>query len=226
VYSCLRTSTSSIEAAQLTATTNRSWGSCIISWMKPWPSSVPRRFDVGTRTSSKNSSRVSLPFMPILSSTRPRRKPARSVSTVSSETPDAASVGSVFAATSTRSAMAPLVTLLDEDRLMRERWPPPPYSSGIEAHSSRASRRRSSREAGRGQRSDVPAWAAEAGDGGETQDPRAAIRPGEPSAPIVTSPVTTTSGPNVQSPCTTNLVASFRLGAPDGKRCSNGPTSL
>ena len=43
--------------------------------MKPWPSAPPRRFSAGTRSSSKNSSAVSVLCWPTFFRTRPRAKP-------------------------------------------------------------------------------------------------------------------------------------------------------
>src|SRR6266540_2499340 len=100
----------SAPATAVTAMISRSCGSCRMSWTKPCPSASPSRLPAGTRTSSKNSSAVSWPLSPILSSTRPRRNPGRSrVSTTTSDTPCAPRLGSVLAATMTRSAWAPLV---------------------------------------------------------------------------------------------------------------------
>ena len=81
-------------AIACSATIRRSCGNSFISCAKPWPSSVPSRFSVGSDTSSKNSSEVSAESMPSFLSLRPRRKPcASSVSTTMSEMPLARSFG-------------------------------------------------------------------------------------------------------------------------------------
>ena len=71
VYWAVSSTTRSMATTAPIAMLRRSCGSCCMSWTKPSPSASPSRFVAGTRTSSKNSSAVSWPFMPIFSSTRP-----------------------------------------------------------------------------------------------------------------------------------------------------------
>ena len=77
--------------------------------MKPAPN-WPSTFSLGTRQSSKISSAVLLPRMPILFSEVPTVKPGNSFSTMKAVTPPRApSDGSVTAMTLMMSAWAPLV---------------------------------------------------------------------------------------------------------------------
>ena len=85
----------------MTAIESRSCGRLRISSERPRPTS-PITFSGGTATSSKNSSAVSCPLRPILSSLRPRVKPSAPDGTASSESPSP-----VRAATITRSAWMP-----------------------------------------------------------------------------------------------------------------------
>ena len=62
------------------ATSMRSHANSFISIIKPIPS-TPNKFSLGTRTSSKKSSQVSWPFIPILFNGLPLLKPTRSAST-------------------------------------------------------------------------------------------------------------------------------------------------
>ena len=95
-------------ARLVTAEPRRSWGrNCIIE-MKP-VSSGPIRSALLTRTLSKASSAVSDSSWPTLSSTRPTEKPSSEVSTPKRLMPLAFFSGLVRAATTTRSALPPLV---------------------------------------------------------------------------------------------------------------------
>ncbi len=105
-YFNVTSTAASMPATEQTPMIRRSCGSWCMSWTNPRPSWSPSRFATGTRTSSKNNSAVSCPFMPTLSSTRPRRM---SFSTTISEIPWAPCAGSVLATTITRSACTPFV---------------------------------------------------------------------------------------------------------------------
>ena len=69
-----------------------------IAILKPSPSS-PRRFSTGTRQSSKTSSPVVEPLIPIFGSTRATSKPGESASTTNAEIPAWPASGSVLAKT-------------------------------------------------------------------------------------------------------------------------------
>ncbi len=69
-----------------------------IAIVKPSPSS-PSRFAAGMRQSSKASSPVVEPLIPIFGSSRVTSKPGASASTTKAEMPPCPSAGSVFANT-------------------------------------------------------------------------------------------------------------------------------
>ena len=97
VYSIVHSITVSATMAERIACASRSCASLVIISSKPRPSS-PSIAEAGTRRSSKKSSDVSCPFMPILCRFLPRRKPGRWVSTRNSVTPFAPALLSVFVA--------------------------------------------------------------------------------------------------------------------------------
>src|SRR6218665_48280 len=86
----------------------RSWANFCLREAKPW-FSWPRRLATGTRRLSKNSSAVSAAGWPTLSSLRPRRKPARSASTIIRLTPLAPAAGEVLHTSKTMSQFKPLL---------------------------------------------------------------------------------------------------------------------
>ena len=69
-----------------------------IAILKPSPSS-PSRFSAGTRHSSKTSSPVVEPAIPIFGSSPETSKPGASASTTNAEIPPCPASGSVFAKT-------------------------------------------------------------------------------------------------------------------------------
>ena len=101
MYSSVISIARSADATAVTAIERRSCGRLRISSDRPRPTS-PITSSGGTTTSSKNSSAVSCPLRPILSSLRPRVNPSASAGTASSESPSP-----VRAATITRSAWMP-----------------------------------------------------------------------------------------------------------------------
>ncbi len=107
-YSSVRSRACRAAATAVTAMESRSWGSFVTSERKPLPSS-PRRLATGTCTSVKNSSAVSWACMPIFSRLRPRSKPGHAPLEHDRLMPAWRSVGSVFTAVMTRSALMPLV---------------------------------------------------------------------------------------------------------------------
>ena len=111
-YSAVTRRIFSIAATAPMAMISRSCASCCINWIKPLPSAEPSRLALGTRTSEKKTSAVSAAFWPSFSRLRPRVKPPSpstcSVSTMISETPLAASLGSVLATRQINSAVMPL----------------------------------------------------------------------------------------------------------------------